>query len=255
MLSFIFLLCIQKRAPILRTILSGTDTMRVIRSKNEFFIFLLAIFFYFFSMVTITILIIFTMMVLVKTSSKDSIKAKYEKIRSFLYKRLIWLSFSDKIILWWSLLALISLFWEWIIFEDISHNSFHSLTGANGYLLFLLILALIGSTLSIHYKQKLKLYSGLSFNDYHLAIIVGILLIILPINSMVFIHGLATLSDTIHGNGIGLSITSGILVFTWALLKKKQLNDGDISLYMTPGEQKKLVHDATATRDNMKLPF
>ena len=225
------------------------------RSKNEFFIFLLAIFFYFFSIDTITILIIFTMMVLIKTSTRESVKNKYEKAKTFLYKRLLGLSLSDKIILWWSLIALISLFCEWIIFENISHNSFHPLTGSNGYLLFLLILALIGSTISIHYKQKLKLYSGLSFNDYHLAIIVGILLIILPINSIVFIHWLATLSDTIHGNGIGLSITSGILVFAGAILKKKQLNDGDISLYMTPWEQEKLVHSDAPTRDNMKLPF
>ncbi len=251
----IFFVFLPSRAPILRTILKGTDIMRVIRSKNEFFIFLLAIFFYFFSMVTITILIIFTMMVLIKTSTRDSLKNKYTKTKSFLYKRLLWLSFSDKIILGWSLIALVSLFLEWIMFEDMSHNSFHALTGANGYLLFLLIIALIGSTLSIHYKQKLKLYSGLSFNDYHLAIIVGILLIILPINSMVFIHGLSTLSDAVHGNGIGLSITSGILVFAGAIFKKKQLNSGDMSLFMTPAEQEKLIHDDTATRDNMKLPF
>ena len=194
-------------------------------------------------------------MVLIKTSTQDSLKSQYNKTKTFLYKRLRWLSLSDKIILGWSIIALISLFFEWILFEDMSHNSFHALTGANGYLLFLLIISLIASTISIHYKQKLKLYSGLSFNDYHLAIIVGILLIILPINSMVFIHGLSTLSDAVHGNGIGLSITSWILVFVGAILKKKQLNSGDMSLFMTPDEQEKLVHDATATRDNMKLPF
>jgi len=194
-------------------------------------------------------------MVLIKTSTQDSLKSQYNKTKTFLYKRLRWLSLSDKIILGWSIIALISLFFEWILFEDMSHNSFHALTGANGYLLFLLIISLIASTISIHYKQKLKLYSGLSFNDYHLAIIVGILLIILPINSMVFIHGLSTLSDAVHGNGIGLSITSWILVFVGAILKKRQLNSGDMSLFMTPDEQEKLVHDATATRDNMKLPF
>lgn len=254
---FFFIFCgtFQKSAAILLTIFTIKDTHKAMRSKNEFFIFLLAICIYFFSIVTITILLIFTMMVFTKKSNSFDLKRMLERASEFMKKRFQSLSLADKIILVWSLVALVSLFLEWIYFDEVSHNSFHALTGANGFLLCILILLLMASTFSIHYKQKLKLYSGLSFNDYHLAIVVWILLIVLPINSMVFIHGLATLSEAAHGKWIGLSITSWILVFAWALIKKRSMNTSDMSLYMSPSEIDQVDTQQSQPRDNMKLPF
>ncbi len=179
---------------------------------------------------------------------------KCKKSCKLLLERVLGLSLADKMIVGWSLLAGASLFMQWIIFESIAHNSFHNLTGANGYLLFVLVIMLLFVTLSIHYKQKLKLHSGLHFNDYHVAIVVWILLIILPINSLIFLIGLSMFSEPSYGNGIGLCITAGILVFGGAILKKKQHNSGDVTSYMTSLPENEQVADHSA-RDNMKLPF
>ena len=252
---FLFLAeCIHIKLAVLRMNPSHVDTMRAIRSKNEFFIFLLAIFFYFFSISTITIFINFTMMNSQKKLEWFHIIYRSKKFFWFVLQRLMQLAFPDKMIVGWGILAWISLFMQWIVFEDISHNAFHNLTWANGYLLFLLIILLLFVTISIRNKQKLKLHSGLQFNDYHIAIIVGILLIILPINSLIFLIGLSTFSEPSYGNGIGLCITSGILVFIGAILKKRQINNGDISAYITSLESEDQVEEISS-RDNMKLPF
>jgi hypothetical protein len=226
------------------------------RSKNEFLIFLLAISFYFFSMDTIPVLIIFTIMVLKNIVSFSRLKKNIQAALVFTYTRFTHLWLPDKIILLASIMAASSLWWEWIIFETLSYNSFHPLTGSNGYLLCFLIWILLFFTLSLHHKHKIKLHSGLSFNDYHLAIVVGILLIVLPINSLMFIHGLSSLSESQHGSGIGVSIASGLAIFVWALLKKKYHHNEDISLHMvsSQGNSQQDTRD-TNTQDNMKLPF
>ncbi len=177
-----------------------------------------------------------------------------KKALNLIWARLIQLSSADKMIVGGAVLALVSLFMQWIIFFFLAHNSFHNLTLANGDLLFILSLLLLFVTLCIHYKQKLKLHSGLHFNDYHVAIIVSILLIILPINSLIFLIGLSAYSEPAYGSGIGLCITSGILVFAGALLKRRQFNSGDISTYMSSLEEDQSVSDHSK-KDNMKLPF
>lgn len=226
------------------------------RSKNEFLIFLLAISFYFFSMDTIPVLIIFTIMVLKNMFWFSALKTNIQKALVLTYTRFRYLGLPDKIILCGSVVAAFSLTWEWIIFEARSYNSFHPLAWSNGYLLVFLILILLFFTVSLHHKHKIKLHSGLSFNDYHLAIVVGILLIVLPMNSLMFIHGLSTLSASSHGSGIGLSIASGFVIFIWALAKKKYHHQEDLSLHMvaadTPSQDQQTNENP---QDNMKLPF
>lgn len=164
------------------------------------------------------------------------------------------LSFSKQIILIWSILAIISLFLDWIKnnSDKVYYNSFDSLSWNIWFLIIPIILLTIFIILSTNYKEKIKLYSDFSFKNHLIIIFSWIFIISFCIIWLSFIVWLNIFFEWIsYWNWIILALTAWIIILIWGLLLRREyyMNNSEIIL------NKLNQNRENKKENNMELPF
>ena len=175
-------------------------------------------------------------------------------INNFKFKS-INLTFSKQLVLLWCIIWFTSLFLPWIIDIDKStyKNSFNSLSWNIWFLLIIIFFITIFISLSTNYKEKLKLYSDLSFKNHFIIITSWIFIICLSIITLSFINWLHTLFENkIYWNWIILCMTSWIIILSWWLMIRNEFNSESSEIILNKFNENR---DKIKEKDNMKLPF
>lgn len=166
------------------------------------------------------------------------------------------LSFSGKIVLFWSIVMLASLFFPWVVDtgeSSLQWNAFTSLVWNLGFPLLFLFFVIIFLLFSQTKKERLKLHTNISFQNYAILLNIGLFVVLSGIISLSFINGLKTFEDTlIYGNGIILSICSGIILCYGSILLRKEYKNSNIETFISDTWELK---ERIITKNNMKLPF
>jgi hypothetical protein len=175
-------------------------------------------------------------------------------IENFKFKSLN-LSFSNQLIILWSILWFISLFLPWIKDTDkwITWNAFYSLTWNIGFLLIIILTIPIFVTLSTNYKEKIKLYSDLSLKNHFMIMTSWFFVISFSIITLSFVNGLHTfLENTYYWNWVILCMTSWFIILIWWLIVRKEYYSNSSEIILNKLNQNR---EKTREKDNMKLPF
>lgn len=166
------------------------------------------------------------------------------------------LSFSGKIVLFWSIVMLASLFFPWVVDtgeSSLQWNAFTSLVWNLGFPLLFLFFVIIFLLFSQTKKERLKLHTNISFQNYAILLNIGLFVVLSGIISLSFINGLKTFEDTlIYGNGIILSICSGIILCYGSILLRKEYKNSNIETFISDTWELK---ERIIPKNNMKLPF
>lgn len=168
------------------------------------------------------------------------------------------LSFSKKIILFWSLISLISLFVPWVnsTSQNITWSSFSNLSWKSWYIIILLLFFITFMVFSIQKKEKMKLNSNFHIKDYIIYLISWIIIILLSYISLNFVNWLQALSgDIIYGKWIVLSLIWWIIILVWWFLSKREENKSNGSIFLNDVIGEESAEIDNNTEDNMKLPF
>ncbi|MDD2907777.1 MAG: hypothetical protein PHH98_03995 [Candidatus Gracilibacteria bacterium] len=165
------------------------------------------------------------------------------------------LPIKNQIVVFSSILGIISLFIPWIIDNDnnIKWNAFNTISGNIGYILLIIFLIPLLLIISSSYREKIKLYTDINFNNHYIIINSGIISICISIISLSFAIGLSTLGQNIaYGNGPILSMTSGVLVFISGFLIRKDFKKSSSEIIL---EQLNQNREKIKEKNNMELPF
>lgn len=165
------------------------------------------------------------------------------------------LPMSSQITSFSSLLWIISLFLPWIIDKEnnISWNSFNTISWNIGYILIIIFTIPIFIVLSDSFKEKIKLYSDLNFKNHYIVINSWLIAISFSIISLSFVIWLSTLwQNIVYWNWPILSMTSWILILIcWFFLRKEfKKTSSEIIL-----EQLNQNREKIKEKNNMELPF
>lgn len=184
-------------------------------------------------------------------------KIKWLLIKFFnlFHFRSVNLHFSEKIILTWNILLLISLFQNWVINTQTlnSWNSFTSVAWNMWFPFLLWILLVFFFILSKNNQNKLKLYSNISFQNHSLIWFFGLFIILSVIMSISFIHWFVTFSQNIvYGNGTILWLTSWIIITVWAYLMRLHYKTNNIEIFVSETWE---IKEKISNKNNMTLPF
>jgi hypothetical protein len=166
------------------------------------------------------------------------------------------LSFAGKIVLFWSIVMLASLFFPWVVDtgeSSLQWNAFTTLVWNLGFPLLFLFFVIIFLLFSQTKKERLKLHTNISFQNYAILLNIGLFVVLSGIISLSFINGLKTFEDTlIYGNGIILSICSGIILCYGSILLRKEYKNSNIETFISDTWELK---ERIIPKNNMKLPF
>lgn len=165
------------------------------------------------------------------------------------------LTFPKKMVIAGNLLWCISLFMTWIEHVETQEkfNSFQSLSGNIWYLLGIVFFVSSFTILSNKYKEKIKLYSDISFKTHFIVITSGIFILSFSIISLSFINGLQTyIWDIIYGKGIISAMTSGIIILTGGYYIRKDFYNKNSEIIFN---QSNSSVEPIINKNNMKLPF
>lgn len=165
------------------------------------------------------------------------------------------LTLSKQIVLLWSIVWLISLFVPWIVDEEKmkTWNSFYSLTWNIWFLLIIILILTIFVSISTSHKEKIKLYSDLSFKNHFIIITSWIFIISFSIITLSFVNWLNTFFENIvYWKGVILSLTSWfIILIWWFLIRKEYYSDSSEIILNKLNQNREIIKE----KDNMKLPF
>lgn len=166
------------------------------------------------------------------------------------------LSFAGKIVLFGSIVMLASLFFPWVVDtgeSSLQWNAFTTLVWNLGFPLLFLFFVIIFLLFSQTKKERLKLHTNISFQNYAILLNIGLFVVLSGIISLSFINGLKTFEDTlIYGNGIILSICSGIILCYGSILLRKEYKNSNIETFISDTWELK---ERIIPKNNMKLPF
>ncbi|MDD3145086.1 MAG: hypothetical protein PHV23_03150 [Candidatus Gracilibacteria bacterium] len=165
------------------------------------------------------------------------------------------LPIKNQLVIFSSLLGIISLFIPWIIDIDnnIKWNAFNTLTGNIGYILIIIFIVPLLLIVSSSYREKIKLYTDINFKNHYIIINSGLISISISIISLSFAIGLSTLGQNIvYGNGPILSMTAGILVLISGFLVRKDYKKTSSEIIL---EQLNQNREKIKEKNNMELPF
>lgn len=166
------------------------------------------------------------------------------------------LSFAWKIVLFWAIVMLASLFFPWVIDtgeSGLEWTSFTTLVWNLGFPLLFLFFVIIFLLFSQTKKERLKLHTNISFQNYAILLNIGLFVVLSGIISLSFINGLKTFEDTlIYGNWIILSICSGIMLCYGSILLRKEYKNSNIETFVSDTWELK---ERIIPKNNMKLPF
>lgn len=161
----------------------------------------------------------------------------------------------NQIVVFWSLLWIISLFIPWVIDKDnnMTWNSFNTISWNIWFILLIIFIIPILLTLSNSYRDKLKLYTDLNFKNHFIIINSWLISISFSIISLSFAIWLSTLGQNIiYWNWPILSMTSGLLILiAWLLIRKEfKKTNSEIILEQLSQNREKIKE-----KNNMELPF
>ncbi len=166
------------------------------------------------------------------------------------------LSFAGKIILSWACILLASIFLPWVVDTwKTAHtwNAFTTLVWNIWYPLFILFFVIIFLLFSQNKKERLKLHTNVSFQNYVILINIWVFVVISWIISLSFVNGLKTFEENIlYWNGIILSICAGILLCYGSLQLRKEYKNSNIETFVSDTWELK---ERIIPKNNMKLPF
>lgn len=188
-----------------------------------------------------------------KNRKKNQNKWELRKIINNFKFKSINLSFAKQIVLLWSVLGFISLFFTWIKDDTNSWNAFNSIVWNIWYLLLIILTIPILVTLSTSYKEKIKLYSDLSLKNHFMIITSGFFIISFSIITLSFVNGLHTFfENTIYWNWVILCMTSWFIILLWWTLIRKDYYSNSSEIILNKLNQNR---EKSKEKDNMKLPF
>lgn len=151
---------------------------------------------------------------------------------------------------------LASLFFPWVIDtgeSGLEWTSFTTLVWNLGFPLLFLFFVIIFLLFSQTKKERLKLHTNISFQNYAILLNIGLFVVLSGIISLSFINGLKTFEDTlIYGNWIILSICSGIMLCYGSILLRKEYKNSNIETFVSNTWELK---ERIIPKNNMKLPF
>ena len=165
------------------------------------------------------------------------------------------LSFGGKIVLFWSITLLTSLFLPWIkdTSNNISWNSFTSINGNTGYIILVIVFLIWFLVLSNNNKEKLKLHAKISFQNYLLILLFGIFTTLICFISISYINWLQVFAKNIvYQQGWILALSSWIIIiFGWYIMRKEYFSS-NLSVFVDNDEN---IISKVDQKNNMKLPF
>lgn len=187
--------------------------------------------------------------------NKSILIEKFKSIIENLKFKSINLTFSKQLVVLWSLIAFISLFIPWI--KDIESwtnwNSFYTLTWNIWFLLMIILFIPIFVILSSNYKEKIKLYSDVSFKNHFIIITSAIFIISFSIISISFVNWLHTFFENLlYWNWSILCMTWWFVILIWWLMIRKEYYQESSEIILNKLNQNR---EMIKKEDNMKLPF
>lgn len=177
------------------------------------------------------------------------------KILHILQFQWVYLPISAKIILVWNIILLISLFQTWVIdtSENITWNSFSSISGNIWYIFILWILTIFFVILSTNKQQKIKHYANISFKNHSLIGAIGIFSIFSIAISISFIHGFWNIYQNLsYANGWIFALTWGIIITIWAYIMRMENKKLNIDTFISHSGE---IKEKVSSKNNMTLPF
>lgn len=184
---------------------------------------------------------------------------KYIKQIKNIYKNIKFksmnLSIPKQIVMIWSLLGIISMFFPWIVDnkENMEWNSLNSLSWNIWYILFIIYILPLLMVLSNTYKEKIKLYSDLNFRTHFIIINSWLISLSFSLIIISFATWLSTISEWItYWNWTTLSMTAWILILIWWLLIRKEFKKNNSEIIL---EKLSYERELSKEKNNMKLPF
>lgn len=175
-------------------------------------------------------------------------------IKDFKFKYLN-LPIKNQILIFSSILWIISLFLPWIIDKDnnMSWNSFNTISWNIGYILIFIFIIPLLLTLSWWYKEKIKLYTDFNFKNHYVIINSWIISISFSIISLSFAIWLSTIwQNIVYWNGPILSMTSWVIILIWWFLIRKDFKKTSSEIIL---EQLNQNREKIKEKNNMELPF
>ena len=186
------------------------------------------------------------------------IKQRITKIVNIFWLKSLSLSLSWKIVLFSSIILFISLFMPWVINNEnnMSRNSFNTISWNIWYPLIIMISILFFSVLSLFNKDKIKLHSNLSFKNYFLIILIWFFIITSCIISINFINWFKTFVDKIkYWNWLITSLTAWFFIIFWWILMKKEHEKSEIWIFNNNTDTSYNEIEENNNNNNTKLPF
>ena len=165
------------------------------------------------------------------------------------------LSLSDQAIILLSFFWIFSLFMPWIIDKNniLEWNSFNSITWNIWYLMIILYIILIFIILSNSYKEKIKLYTDISFKNHFIIICSWIASISFGLISISFINWLATIwQNIIHWKWLIFSMVIWIFLIIFWVINRSNYKKTNSEIIL---EQLNQNREKVKEKDNMTLPI
>ena len=167
------------------------------------------------------------------------------------------ISNAEKVVIFWAILSLISLFIPWIneIEWSFSANAFSNLAWKSWISIFIIIVLLFFIIFSKQKKEKLKMIWNLHFRNYLIWIIGGIFISISSLSSLSYIAWLQTYSsDVIYGQWPIICLVGWIIIAVGGFLLRREENSWIENIFTEEKNENKNTTNKKQ-RDNMKLPF
>ena len=154
----------------------------------------------------------------------------------------------------WIFTWYLSLFLNWInsSIKNFNSNVFNEITWFSWVVIFILLTILLFIILSTNSKERLKITSNISFDDYKIIKAFSIIIILLSLNSLYAIIWLNIFSSDIsYWIWVIVSFASAIVILISSFAVKKDTTSNK-NFYLNDSTNEKVEIEE---KNNMKLPF
>ncbi len=191
-------------------------------------------------------------------------RAKYKNLKRYLYKVQESLRFktghithAGKIVLFWSVIIILSLFFTWVDSGSLIHSggAFARVSGKPATMILIIIGFIYFSLFSIEKKEKMKLISNFYFKDYTSCILWGIFIIMLCISSFNYISWLQMFESDISSGKWPILCLCGAIIMTVGGFVMKMERSKNITGTFVHEPGIKNTAPSQEEKNNMKLPF
>lgn len=194
------------------------------------------------------------------------LQKKILKIQERIIFKTSHISLWGKIVLFWSVLCFISLFfsWGWTYWtlvraeniENYSFNSFSAILWFIWYFILSLLALIVFAVSSIKKKQKIKYFSLIEIRDYNCSIISSAIIFFAALHSFFITFWLKLFSSNItHSHGVILCMTGAVIMFFWGIVIRSEYRMNIKWSYINDSHRVGWDSEFKEHKDNMKLPF